>query len=101
MAAKEDNLFVPAKMMDYFAAGRPILAFVPQESETCMILNEANMDEYVSDEQDVEQGSRNLEKLWGKWRKRELPSSRSPCVGKWAWSNKRVEIIRMISGNSR
>ena len=96
VAAKEDNLFVPAKMMDYFATGRPILSFVPPESETHAILRQAGMDEYAVGEADAEQGSRNIEKLWKKWRNGNLSTDQNRCPEKWAWSNKKADILNMV-----
>lgn len=95
VAAKEDNLFVPAKMMDFFAVGRPILAFVPMDSETYMILRNARMDKYTSHEENVEQGARNIQMLWERWHAGEADSCLSQ-VEQWAWSAQKSSIIRMM-----
>lgn len=67
VASRAKNLFIPSKMLDYFGAKRPVLAFVPSDSETRAILREARMDDYGSEEDDVEGGAQCLERLWSAW----------------------------------
>lgn len=60
------NLFMPSKIVDYFGAARPILAFVPRDSEMRRVLEAAGMAEFACDEFDVEAGVAALEKLWAR-----------------------------------
>ncbi len=60
----EHNLFMPSKIVDYFGASRPILAFVPNGSEMRQVLEEAGMAEQAVDEADIEGGVKALELLW-------------------------------------
>jgi hypothetical protein len=64
VVAEAHNLFMPSKIVDYFGARRPILAFVPRASEMHGVLLSAGMAGYVCDETDVEAGTRSLERLW-------------------------------------
>jgi glycosyltransferase involved in cell wall biosynthesis len=72
VAAREHNLFVPSKAMDYLASGRPILSFVPAGSEVRAVLERAGMGELACDEWDVEGGCRTLERLWDRYRESAL-----------------------------
>jgi glycosyltransferase involved in cell wall biosynthesis len=58
------NLFMPSKIVDYFGAGRPILSFVPRQSEMRRVLEAAGMAEFACDELDVEAGAQAIERLW-------------------------------------
>ena len=92
VASKADNLMVPSKMLDYFGAQRPILGFVPSDSETYRILEEAKMEHYVSAETDVEGGTRSLEKLWNAWRE-----GRSACSFKYVEQlSASVQVPRVV-----
>lgn len=62
--AAEHNLFMPSKIVDYFGAARPILAYVPRESEMRSVLEEAGMAGQAMDETDVTSGVKALESLW-------------------------------------
>ncbi|MGW8180223.1 MAG: hypothetical protein ACWGQW_15905, partial [bacterium] len=58
------NLFMPSKIVDYFGANRPILAFVPPQSEMRRVLERAGMNEYACDEFDIGEGASTLRRLW-------------------------------------
>jgi hypothetical protein len=64
VVAAAHNLFMPSKIVDYFGARRPILAFVPRESEMHDVLLTAGMEKFVCGENSVEDGIRALEALW-------------------------------------
>jgi glycosyltransferase involved in cell wall biosynthesis len=64
VVAPEHNLFMPSKIVDYFGARRPIMAFVPPESEMRGVLSRAGMADYVSDPADVQGGTAALSRLW-------------------------------------
>jgi len=61
------NLFMPSKIVDYFGARRPILAFVPPEAEMRQVLEDAGMAEFTCCPSDIGQGSQVLEKLWNRY----------------------------------
>jgi hypothetical protein len=83
VVAPEHNLFMPSKIVDYFGAGRPIMAFVPPDSEMHRVLDAAGMLEFVSAERDLEGGVRALEKLWARHRAGTLTAS-SEQVQAWS-----------------
>lgn len=58
------NLFMPSKIVDYFGARRPILAFVPPESEMRSVLERAGMSEFACAPEDFEGGATALGRLW-------------------------------------
>lgn len=64
VVASAHNLFMPSKIVDYFGACRPIIAFVPRDSEMRQVLKQAGMLDFVSDEGDFEGGAAALQKLW-------------------------------------
>ena len=64
VVAPEHNLFMPSKIVDYFGARRPILAFVPRESEMRRVLEDVGMGESVLDPGDEVGGAAALEQLW-------------------------------------
>jgi glycosyltransferase involved in cell wall biosynthesis len=64
VVAPEHDLFMPSKIVDYFGAARPIMAFVPRQSEMRRVLEKAGMAEFASDERDVDGGARALARLW-------------------------------------
>lgn len=68
VASSAHNLFMPSKTADYFGAGRPIIAFVPKESEIRQILEQAGMADYACEEFDVTAGVVALERLWQRYR---------------------------------
>ena len=66
IVAEEHNLFMPSKIVDYFGARRPILAFVPEASEMDEILETAGMGAYRCQSGQVEEGVDALMRLWNK-----------------------------------
>ena len=55
---------MPSKIVDYFGARRPILAFVPEGSEMRGVLETAGMENYSCKSDDVEEGIDALIRLW-------------------------------------
>ncbi len=64
IVAKEHNLFMPSKIVDYFGSRRPILAFVPEGSEMGGVLESAGMGQYSCESDDVTQGRDAISRLW-------------------------------------
>ena len=64
VVAAQHNLFMPSKIVDYFAVRRPILAFVPRGSEMRQVLESAEMAAFTCDEFDVAAGTTALGRLW-------------------------------------
>ncbi len=100
VTSRADNIYVPSKMMDYFGAKRPILGFVPPDSETFSILKEAGMAQYVSDETDIEGGVRSLEQLWQAWRDGR-PACTFAGTEKWSASFQVPRVVQLLSGHSK
>ena len=101
LVAKQDTLFIPSKMLDYFKAKRPILGLIPLDSETASILKEANMNEYVCEEKDIMGCAKNIEKLWNKWLK-GLSLCENSKTTMWSESfqtNRVLEIVRSCPKN--
>jgi len=61
------NFFMPSKIVDYFGANRPIMSFVPRDSEMRQVLEQAGQAEFASEEFDVAGGVVALEKLWARY----------------------------------
>ena len=86
------NFFMPSKIVDYFGAGRPIMSFVPQESEMRRVLEQAGQAEFASDEFDVAGGTAALAKLWELY---TAGSLRNP-IGKTGFWSSEVQIPRYL-----
>ena len=90
------NFFMPSKIVDYFGARRPILAFVPRQSEMRRVLETAGMAEFAADESDPGAGAAALEKLWTLHRSGNLQVNADKT---YFWSSavqvpKYVELVR-------
>jgi glycosyltransferase involved in cell wall biosynthesis len=86
------NFFMPSKIVDYFGAGRPILAFVPRDSEMRRVLEQAGQAEFASDEFDVAGGVAALEKLWTRY----CAGSLGQQVGSTQFWSSEVQIPRYL-----
>lgn len=64
LTAAKLNLFMPSKVVEYLGASRPILAFVPPDSEVAGVLKRSGMDGFVCGEHDVAAGVLAIERLW-------------------------------------
>jgi glycosyltransferase involved in cell wall biosynthesis len=93
--AEAHNFFMPSKIVDYFGARRPILAFVPPKSEMHDVLVEAGMEDYLCGDTDVEEGILALEGLWKAYgfQSLQVDSSRT---SKWSSSTQVSRYIRML-----
>lgn len=99
VAAKEDNLFVPSKMMDYMATERPILALVPEESETSAILKSAGLAAFITSERNWERCSELLEMLWTEWNNKNEVRDSSACRTLFSWSAYKQRIEALVKVN--
>jgi len=72
VVSSEHNLFMPSKIVDYFGAQRPVLAYVPINSEMSKVLIEAGMKDFAVAEQDEEKGSLAISELWEMYKKETL-----------------------------
>ena len=86
------NLFMPSKIVDYFGAGRPIIAFVPRESEMRQVMEQAGMADYACDEFDAAAGAAALERLWRRYRAGEL----APQTDKTGFWSSETQIPRYL-----
>jgi hypothetical protein len=86
------NLFMPSKIVDYFGAGRPIIAFVPRESEMRQVMEQAGMADYACDEFDAAAGTAALERLWQRYRAGGL----SPQTDKTRFWSSETQIPRYL-----
>lgn len=83
VAAAEHNLFMPSKVVEYLGAGRPVLAFVPQDSEVAGVLRQAGMADFICEVADVDQGILTIERLWQRYLANDL-SPESMKTEEWS-----------------
>jgi hypothetical protein len=83
VVAAAHNLFMPSKIVDYFGARRPILAFVPDHSEMRRVLDKAGMADYAADVNDVAGGALAIERLWHRYRANALELE-GPRTEQWS-----------------
>ncbi len=93
VVASAHNLFMPSKIVDYFGARRPIMAFVPRDSEMRHVLDQAGMSEFTCGEHDQEGGVVALETLWRRYQNGTLSVSAEKTR---FWSSE-VQIPRYVS----
>jgi glycosyltransferase involved in cell wall biosynthesis len=91
------NLFMPSKIVDYFGARRPILAFVPRDSEMRQVLEAAGMADFASDEFDVAAGVAALERLWSHYQSGALAVT-ADKTGFWSSAVQLPNYVDMIEG---
>lgn len=96
VVAGAHNLFMPSKIVDYFGARRPILAFVPRDSEMRRVLEQAGMTDYACDEADVAAGAASLERLWQRYQSATLDSE-SASSGFWSSGVQAPKYLGMLS----
>lgn len=68
----QHNLHLPGKLVEYFGAKRPILAFVDHQSEVHSILVDSGYNEFTCGVDDSDSGCDSLEKLWSLWTGKKL-----------------------------
>lgn len=78
VVSRAHNLFMPSKIVDYLGACRPILAFVPGDSEVRQILEQAHRVEFTCDETDVAGGAAALQRLWTRYQANALGCDPEP-----------------------
>jgi len=67
--ARDQELFNPGKLADYFGASKPIMAFTSPGSDVEGMLKNAGMERFISAPNDVEKGARNLAAFWECWKR--------------------------------
>jgi len=92
VVAAAHNLFMPSKIVDYFGAKRPIMAFVPKGSEMAGVLQQAGMAGFACEEFDVQAGAETLQRLWELYNSSRLEVDASK-TGFWSSS---VQVPRFI-----
>ena len=97
VVAAAHNLFMPSKIVDYFGARRPILAFVPRESEMRQVLEQAGMSAFACDEFDVESGAAALERLWELYQAGQLNCD-SEKTGFWSSEVQIPKYVDLVRG---
>ena len=95
VVAEEHGLFMPSKIVDYFGAQRPILAFVPNDGEIHDVLLEAGMGDFLCGESDISAGAKALEKLWDSYMKGSLQVD-SSRTAKWSSSTQIAHYVKML-----
>lgn len=100
VVASAHNLFMPSKIVDYFGARRPVLAFVPGESEMRAVLEQAEMTEFACGESDVQAGIRAIEKLWEDFKNGRLGHI-SAQTKKWSSSHQVPRYLELIRKTGR
>ena len=83
---------MPSKIVDYFGAARPIMSFVPRDSEMRRVLEQAGQAEFASDEFDVAGGLAALENLWARY----VAGSLGRPMGKTQFWSSEVQIPRYL-----
>lgn len=97
--SSEHNLFMPSKIVDYFGGSRPILAYVPRESEMRTVLQEAGMSEQTINESDVTGGIEVIESLWQKFSAKQL-NSLDAKTEQWSSEVQLPRYIKLLKGLS-
>jgi glycosyltransferase involved in cell wall biosynthesis len=99
VVAEAHNLFMPSKIVDYFGAHRPILAFVPRESEMRRVLDQAGMADFACEERDIAGGAKALERLWAAYRDGRLHAA-TGTTGAWSSNVQIPKYLEILQGNS-
>ncbi len=92
LTAAKLNLFMPSKVVEYLGANRPILAFVPEDSEVAGVLRQAGMSDFACGERDVDAGIRAIERMWELYLAGDLKTDGSR-TGRWSSA---VQIPRYL-----
>lgn len=99
IVAREHDLFMPSKIVDYFGAGRPILAFVPENSEMSGVLKSAQMAEFSCPNHDFLKGIDAIERLWKDYQSNELTADKE-TTSKWSSSHLIPRYCRLLEIDS-
>jgi glycosyltransferase involved in cell wall biosynthesis len=92
LTAAKLNLFMPSKVVEYLGANRPILAFIPDDSEVAGVLRQARMSDFACGEHDVDGGIVAIERLWERYLSGELRTAGSSTAN---WSSA-VQVPRYL-----
>ena len=95
--SSEHNLFMPSKIVDYFGANRPILAYVPRGSEMRNVLQKAGMSEQTIDDSDVSGGIQAIESLWQSFSSNQLNSMDS-STEQWSSEVQLPRYVELLKG---
>lgn len=95
VVAAAHNLFMPSKIVDYFGARRPILAFAPRDSEMRAVLEAAGMADHTCDPSDFEAGARSLEQLWTRFQSGQLKCDGSKTAF-WSSQTQMPRYLRAV-----
>ncbi|HEV2209600.1 MAG TPA: hypothetical protein VG167_12545 [Verrucomicrobiae bacterium] len=90
------DLFMPSKIVDYFGAARPILAFVPPQSEMRQVLESAGLAETACGEFDQAGGTAALEKLWRRYQEGTLDVVQDK-IRKWSSEVQLPRYLKLLS----
>lgn len=99
IVAREHDLFMPSKIVDYFGAGRPILAFVPDGSEMSGVLKSAQMAEFSCPNDDASKGADAIERLWSDYQSNNLKTDKE-TTSKWSSSRLLPRYCRLLEEDS-
>lgn len=92
------NLFMPSKIVDYFGSRRPILAFVPNESEMRQVLEKAGMTNFASHVNDVAGGTRAIEELWRRYQTGQ-PWLENQKTEEWSSVTQITRYLKIVSSD--
>ena len=95
--SSEHNLFMPSKIVDYFGANRPILAYVPRGSEMRNVLQKAGMSEQTIDDSDVSGGIQAIESLWQSFSSNQL-NSMDASTEQWSSEVQLPRYVELLKG---
>ena len=95
LVSSEHNLFMPSKIVDYFGAQRPILAYVPVGSEMEQVLKDAEMENYSISERDIDGGAEAIKLLWNAYQRGEL-AVKANKVKEWSFGSVMPKYIQCL-----
>lgn len=98
VVSPQHKLHLPGKLVEYFGAKRPVLAFVDTEGEAYRILKETGYEQFTCEMSDSEAGAKAIERLWREWKSGRL-SQLSENTEKWSASiqmNQYMELIDKV-----
>lgn len=99
VASSGHNLFMPSKIVDYFGAQRPILAFVPPDSEMHNVMLESGMGDFTCPEDDIQSGVLAIERLWELYLAGNLECESSK-TSRWSSDIQIPRYLKFLQGES-
>lgn len=96
-SSANDRCVIPAKLYDYLAVGRPIMAFVPEDGEAARLLAKSR-DHFVLTTEDPDRVTEILESLYRKWCDSAQKGARQMAVDAWPlfWRSHLAEQLRDV-----